>query len=158
MKKFTILLISVGALLAIFLVLGYWHFQHNLSFTCSSSTASFSTNEGNSPFLNFTQNVTFSLKGEALVNISGEIHNKDNIYTINRTIIYDYVRIGSADYKLHAISVTPTGTDDVPAELTRKYLGQIQPGSYRVVNIRQLPSGDMVISNTSGPYIVCAVH
>lgn len=158
MKKFHLFIFSIGALLTIFLALGYWHFQHNLSFTCSSSTASFSTNEGNKPFLNFTQNVTFTLKGEAFVNISGEIHSEENIYTINRTIIYDYVRLGSGDYQLHSISVTPTGTDNVPAELTQKYLGQLHLDSYRVISVRQLPSGDMVISNTSGPYIVCAVH
>lgn len=141
-----------------FLALGYWHSQHNLKFTCSSSTASFSTNEGNKPFLNFTQNVTFTLSGKAFVNISGEIYNEGNIYTINRTIIYDYVRLGSGDYQLHAISVTPTGSDDVPAVLTQKYLGQLNLGSYRVISIRELPSRDIVIANTSGPYIICAVH
>ncbi|MEX3019436.1 hypothetical protein AB4K05_07530 [Kluyvera sp. STS39-E] len=158
MKKYHVFIFILMALLLVFLAGGYWHSQHNLSFTCSSSTVSLSTNTENKPFLNFTESVTFTLKGQVFVNISGEIHNEDASYTLNRSIIYDYIRLGSGDYQLHAIRVTPTGTDDIPAELAQKFLGQLSLDSYRVVSIRQLPSGDMVISNTTGPYIICAVH
>ncbi|HCR3980609.1 TPA: hypothetical protein OOF39_000009 [Kluyvera ascorbata] len=160
MKKKHLLAYSAGTgVLIIFLALGYWYSQHNLSFTCSSSTASFYSNEGEQPFVNFTQNISFNHFGKASVYLSGDLHTQDGqIYPMNRSVFYRYVRIGTSDYRLQVTGEVRSGNDRVPADLDNQYLMPVLEGVSRIFGIRQLPTGDMVISNNAGPYLICAVH
>lgn len=157
-KKF--LLYGTGTvLLGIFITLGYWVSRHNLSFTCSSSTASFYSNSGNLPFLNFTQTLTFSNLGKTIVRVSGDLHTPEGkTYVINRSIFYDYVRISGGNYRLKVTGAIAAGNDNVPASLAKTVLAPLLQGASRIVGIRQLPSGDMVVANNVGPFLICAVH
>ncbi len=159
MKKSPLFLYCIGTfLLIIFLAVGYWYSRHNLNFTCSSSTASFYTNKGNVPFLNYTQSVSFTHSGKAYVHISGNIHDAEKMYALNRTIIYSYERIAPTEYRMQVLTAFYAGSDSVPEAMEKKYLMPILPGIERIFGIRQLPTGDMVISNNSGPFLICAVH
>ncbi|POT55532.1 hypothetical protein C3432_20990 [Citrobacter amalonaticus] len=145
-------------LLVIFLLSGYWLSLHNLSFTCSSSTASFASNINNTVALNFTQSMTFSYRGKAVVHLSGYFTTGDTRHVLNRTIVYAYTRTGTSDYSLRVVNATRAGSDTVPENLERTYLGPILQGAYRIIGIREMPSGDMLIANNAGPYLICAVH
>ncbi|EPM3637450.1 MULTISPECIES: hypothetical protein [Enterobacter] len=150
--------VSAVALAIILLTVGYWFYQHNLSFTCSSSTASFVTNVGNKPLLNFSQTLSFERTGKAFLHLSGELHEGQKIYVVNRTIIYTYSRIGRNEYSMHVKSTTIGGNDSVPELFEHKHLGPVLKDTRRIISVMQLPSGDRVIANNSGPYLICAVH
>ena len=147
-----------GVLLLIFLLFGYWISHHNLSFTCSSSTASFASNINNTMSLNFTQSMTFSYRGKAVVYLSGNITTSEAKYELNRTIVYSYTRTGTSDYSLQVVNATSAGSDTVPEYLEQTYLGSLLQKAQRIIGIRKMPSGDMLIANNAGPYLICAVH
>ncbi|WP_336277821.1 hypothetical protein [Cronobacter dublinensis] len=150
--------VSAVTLLFIYLTLGYWIYRHNLSFTCSSSTASFVTNAGNKPFFNFTQTLSFDHTGKAFLQLSGELYEDQKAYVVYRTIIYSYSRIGRNEYNMQVESTILGGNDTVPKEFEQKHLTPLLKDTRRIIGVMQLPSGDWVIANTSGPYLICAVH
>lgn len=159
MKKQNICyLLAGGILLLIFLSSGYWISRHNLSFTCSSSTASFATNANNTMMLNFTHNTTFSYSGKVVSHLSGDFIADGVRYVLNRNIVYAYTRLDSNNYSLRVVSTTRTGSDTVPVNLERTYLGSILDGAHRILGISEMPTGDILISNNAGPYLICAVH
>ena len=158
-KKKRLLYSAVVVLLVIFITLGYWVSRHNLSFTCSSSTASFYRNSGNAPLMNFTQTLTFSYWGKVTVFVVGELYTPEGVtYRVNRSVIYDYVRLGGSDYHLQVTGSISAGNDNVPDSLAKTDLAPLLQGARRVVGIRQLPNGDMVVANNVGPFLLCAVH
>ncbi|WP_347290846.1 hypothetical protein [Kluyvera georgiana] len=150
--------VAGGLFLCSFLLSGYWFYQHNLSFTCSSSTASFASNIKNTMAFNFTQNMTFSYRGHAVIHLSGEFSETDARYVMNRTIVYSYSRTGGNNYALQVVKATLGGSDTVPVRLESTYLGPVLTGAQRIVEIRRMPGGNIVFSNTAGPYLICAVH
>ncbi|MGU3412593.1 hypothetical protein ACLBW2_06805 [Enterobacteriaceae bacterium C23F] len=159
MKKNHFYLSVTGALVVIILLIsGYWIGQHNLNFTCSSSTVSFATNVNNKLLFNFTQTLSFSYSGKFVMHISGGFQDGDREYVLNRTIVSDYKRSSMSEYNMKVVNVTRAGSDNVPDNLEHQYLMPIVLGSQRIMAIRQLPSGSMVISNPAGPYVICAVH
>ena len=147
-----------GLLLCIFLFSGYWLYRHNLSFTCSSSTASFASNINNAITLNFTQTMTFSYQGQAVIHLSGDINEDSTRYILNRTVVYAYTRVGDSLYSLKVVRANRTGSDTVPEHLEKAYLGPLLSAAHRIIGIRTMPSGNILISNNAGPYLICAVH
>ncbi|RXJ09088.1 hypothetical protein [Lelliottia nimipressuralis] len=159
MKKTHLYLSVAGSvLLIIFLLSGYWISRHNLSFSCSSSTASFGSNINNSLLLNFTQNMTFSYRGKAVIHLSGDLSEGNTRYVLNRTIVYTYIRTGTNDYSLRVVNASRAGSDTVPENLEHTYLGPILQGAHRIIGVRKMPTGDMLIANNAGPFLICAVH
>ncbi|HCR2009231.1 TPA: hypothetical protein ONC52_001020 [Enterobacter asburiae] len=158
-KRHRFLYSIAAVLLVIFITIGYWVSRHNLSFTCSSSTVSFYGNNANAPFLNFTQTLTFNYLGKATVFVAGELHTPEGVtYRMNRSVFYDYVHLGGSNYHVQVTDSILAGNDDVPDSLAKTELAPLQQGASRIVGIRQLPSGDMVVANNVGPFLICAVH
>ncbi|MFP2428833.1 hypothetical protein [Enterobacter ludwigii] len=157
-KKHICYSVAGGLLLCAFLLSGFWFYKHNLSFACSSSTASFASNINNAITLNFTQNMTFSYRGRAVIHLSGDINEDHTRYVMNRTIVYTYTRAGTNLYSMRVVHATRTGSDTVPKHLEKGYLGPLLIGAHRIIGIRSMPSGDILISNNAGPYLICAVH
>ena len=159
MKNLKVLMYSVGLLiLAGLLMMGYGYTRHNLNFTCSSSNSSFHNNAESTPFLTFSQNISFTRSGAAFLYISGNIENENKYYSLNRAIIYDYRRIGPDEYLMEVTKASRSGGDNIPAELENKYLMPLLSGVQRIIRIRQLPNGNMVFANNAGPFLICAVH
>ncbi|ALL17256.1 hypothetical protein NI40_008865 [Enterobacter sp. E20] len=161
-KRHRFIYTAAAVLLVIFITTGYWFSRHNLSFTCSSSTVSFYGNNGNNSnaaSLNFTQTLNFNYLGKATVFIAGELHTPEGVtYRMNRSVFYDYVHLGGSNYYLQVTDSILAGNDDVPVSLAKTELAPLQQGASRIVGIRQLPSGDMVVANNVGPFLICAVH
>ncbi|KGB00850.1 hypothetical protein DR73_2147 [Enterobacteriaceae bacterium ATCC 29904] len=157
-KKHIYYSVAGGLLLCSFLLSGYWLYRHNLSFTCSSSTASFASNIDNAITLNFTQTMTFSYRGQAVIHLSGDINENHTRYVLNRTVVYNYTRTGDSLYSVKVVHANRTGSDTVPAHLEKGYLGSLLSSAQRIIGIRTMPSGDILISNNAGPYLICAVH
>ncbi|HFT1963454.1 TPA: hypothetical protein RG862_003686 [Enterobacter ludwigii] len=160
MKTKYIIHYSAGALISsVFIMLGYWYSHHNLRFACSSSTASFYTNNDNKSFLDFTQNITFSYWGKATVSLSGNLYTTEGkMYVINRSVFYDYEHIGASQYRLKVTGAMSYGNDSVPVSLERKHLMPILKDVSRVMGIRHLANGDVMFFNNAGPFFICAVH
>ena len=108
--------------------------------------------------LNFTQNTTFSYSGKVVSHLSGDFIAGGVRYVLNRNIVYDYTRLDSNNYSLRVVNTTRTGSDTVPVNLEHTYLGSILHGAHRILGISEMPTGDMLISNNAGPYLICAVH
>lgn len=147
-----------GLLLIMFISSGYWISQHRLSFTCSSSTVSFASNINNNMALSFTQNMTFSYWGKVVIHLSGEFSEGNTRYVLNRTVVYTYTRTYKHGYSLRVINTSITGSDNVPESLENIYLGSLLLGAHRILRIQKMPTGDILISNNAGPYLICATH
>ncbi|MEB4675492.1 hypothetical protein MXL54_12025 [Enterobacteriaceae bacterium G50] len=159
-KKIVSYFTGASLLMICILVSGGWYYHHNLSFTCTSSMASFYSNEGDKPFINFTQNINFNYFGKASVHLSGYLYSQDGRkFKLDRSVFYRYTRIlGTHDYRLQVKEDMRSGNDTIPAVLERRHLMPVIKGESEIFGIRRLPNRDMIISNNAGPYLICAVH
>ncbi|WP_058911697.1 hypothetical protein [Entomohabitans teleogrylli] len=152
------ILIYTGLLIAItaLAVLGWRYTHYNLSFSCSSSLTIFEDNISNNTALNMSQRITFYRNGKGIVNASGDLHHNNKTYVINRTATMSYSKIGGAEYSIHVTSVAKTGRDDMPPEVEKLYISALSAGSHRIVSFHSMPGDDLLLSFSSGPYLVCA--
>lgn len=157
MKRYALYLAGVFLLL-ILSGFGWFQYKHNLGFVCSSSMAIFDDKEQNTNILNFSQRLTFYRTGKAFSNISGEVLHDGKSYAVNRTISFEYKRLGETEYQTEVLSVVKASKDNVPEELDSIHLAPFVAGAKRIIHVNKMPNRDIVFSFNSGPYLICARH
>nr|WP_318382423.1 hypothetical protein [uncultured Enterobacter sp.] len=154
-----LLLAVVGIIVALVAAIAGWKMlRTDREWTCSSFITLNEEDGDNKISLSLFQRLTVYPNETASVNVAGILASGADTYSLSRVVNYRFTRTGSTQYTVVATNVSKTSKDTLPHALERKYVPSLISGTQRVIGLRPLGNGNLVVSYSAGPYFICARH